>query len=109
MVKCLLKTEQLDLLRQLAKDNGIRLQDSMEGAMSVVTCAQKRIEETQTENPSSRKETPITQEEIPKTKERTPNTQEVTNNWRTISAYCNGYYRTITENKTRKSLHISTE
>ena len=81
----------------------------MEGAMSVVTCAQKRIEETQTENPSSRKEMPITQEEIPKTKERTPNTQEVTNNWRTISAYCNGYYRTITENKTRKSLHISTE
>ena len=45
--------------------------------MSVVTRAQKkRIEETQTENPSTRKEMPITQEEIPKTQERTPNTQE---------------------------------
>ena len=77
MVKCLSKTEHLDLLRQLAKDNGIRLQDSMEGAMSVVTYAQKkRMEESKTENPSTRKETPITQEEILKTQERTPNTQE---------------------------------
>ena len=41
-MKCLSKTEQLDLLRQLAKDNGIHLQDSIEGAMSVVTRAQKR-------------------------------------------------------------------
>ena len=77
MVKCLLKTEQLDLLRQLAKDNGIRLQDSIEGTMSVVMRAQnKKIEETHTENPSTMKETPITQEEIPKTQVRTANTQE---------------------------------
>ena len=41
MVKCLSKTEQLDLLRQLAKDNGICLEDSMEEAMSVVMRAQK--------------------------------------------------------------------
>ena len=49
----------------------------MEGAISVVTHAQKkRIEDTQTENRSTRNETPITQEEILKTQERTPNTQE---------------------------------
>ena len=66
----------------MAYDNGILLEDSMEGAMSVVMRAQKkRIEETQTETsrtqgetPSSRKETPITQEEIPKTQERMPDT-----------------------------------
>ena len=83
MVKCLLKTEQLDLLRQLAKDNGIRLQDSIEGTMSVVMRAQnKKIEETQTENQSTRKETPITQEGIPKTQEKTKHSGEDTDHSR---------------------------
>ena len=66
MVKRLSKTEQLDLLCRLDKDSGICLQDSIEGAMSVITRAQKkRIKKTQTENSSTRKETPITHEEIP--------------------------------------------
>ena len=83
MAKRLSKEEQMDLLQRLAKDNGICLDHSVEGAMSVVTRSQ--MKRNKKKEPRTREETLGRNMEEPRTREETlgsnteePRTQEET-------------------------------